>query len=372
MRGLHPGPQGRSLPRGAFYIEETGQMSFGRTLVLAGATALACAFSVSAPASADPIADFYSKKRVTILVGFGVGGGVDTFARLLARHFGDALPGKPNVVVQNMPGGGGFKSTNYLYNAAPQDGSYITLMLPSNAVEPLMGNPGAKWDTFKLHWLGNLTQDYVSCIASGKSGIKSIEEAGKREIVFGATGPSALTAQQPYVFRNLLGYKAKVITGYKGTKAIWLAMEKGEVDSVCAFWASLAMGPQRQNIESGAFVPIVQMGNKKHPVYGKAPSIYDLAKTDADRQVMQFIFGLTQITRPFAAPPKVPQARIAALRKAFWEAANSGGLKADAAKQKLIVDPMDAAATEKAFRDVLSMPKDVINRAKVLIRRPKS
>ncbi len=347
-------------------------MSFTRSLALAGAAALACVFSAGAPVSADPVADFYSKKRVTLLVGFGVGGGVDTFARLLSRHFGDALPGKPNVVVQNMPGGGGFKSTNYLYNAAPQDGSYITLMLPSNAVEPLMGNPGAKWDTFKLHWLGNMTQDFVSCIASGKSGVKSIAEASKREIVFGATGPSALTAQQPYVFRNLLGYKAKVITGYKGTKAIWLAMEKGEVDGVCAFWASLAMGPQKQNIESGKFVPIVQMGNTKHPVYGNAPSIYDFAKNDADRNVMRFIFGLTQITRPVAAPPGVPQARIAALRKAFMDAMNSAGLKKDADKLKLIVDPMDAAATEKAFRDVLSMPKDVIDRAKVLIRRPKA
>jgi len=274
--------------------------------------------------------------------------------------------------VQNMPGGGGFKSTNYLYNAAPQDGTYITVMLPSNAVEPLMGNPGAKWDTFKLQWLGNLTQDYVSCIASAKSGIKSITEASSRQIIFGATGPSALTAQQPYVFRNLLGYKAKVITGYKGTKAIWLAMEKGEVDATCAFWASLAMGPQKQNLDSGAFVPIVQMGNKKHPVYGGAPSIYDLAKNESDRQVMRFIFGLTQITRPFAAPPRVPKVRVAALRKAFWDTANSAGLKADAKKLKLIVDPMDAAATEKAFRDVLSVPKEVIDRAKVLIRRPQS
>jgi tripartite-type tricarboxylate transporter receptor subunit TctC len=347
-------------------------MSLRYARVLAGAAALASTLTVAAPTIADEVADFYSKKRLTVLIGFGVGGGVDTFGRLMARHIGDNLPGKPTVVVQNMPGGGGFKSTNYLYNAAPQDGTYITVMLPSNAVEPLMGNPGAKWDTFKLQWLGNLTQDYVSCIASGKSGVKSIAEASSRQIIFGATGPSALTAQQPYVFRNLLGYQAKVITGYNGTKAVWLAMEKGEVDAVCAFWASLAMGPQKQNMDSGAFVPIVQMGNTKHPVYGNAPSIYDLAKNDADRQVMQFIFGLTQITRPFAAPPGVPAERVAALRKAFWDAANSDGLKADAKKQKLIVDPMDAAATEKAFRDVLSMPRDIIDRAKVLIRRPKS
>jgi len=342
-----------------------------RSLV-AGAAALVGAVSLAVPASADAVADFYKGRKVTILVGFGVGGGVDTFGRLLGRHLSAHLPGNPSVIVQNMPGGGGFKSTNYLYNAAPQDGTYITIMLPSNAVEPLMGNPGAKWDTFKLHWLGNLTRDYVSCIASGKSGIKSITEAATRPIIFGATGPSALTAQQPYAFINLLGYKAKVITGYKGTKEIWLAMEKGEVDAVCAFWASLAQGPQKQNMDNGNFVPIIQMGSKKHPVYGNAPSIYDLARNEDERQVMRFVFGLAEISRPFAAPPRVPADRVAALRKAFWDTANSAALKADAQKSRLIIEPMDWKETEAGFRQVLSMPKPVVEKAKKAIRRPRS
>lgn len=345
-------------------------MTKPRLLTMSSAFALAGALALSAPAAADPVADFYKGKNITILVGFGVGGGVDTFGRLLARHLGDHLPGKPNVVVQNMPGGGGFKSTNYLYSAAPQDGTYITVMLPSNAIEPLMGNPAAKWDTFKLHWLGNLTQDFGSCVASGKSGIKSITETATREMVIGATGPSALTAQQPYAIVNLLGYKIKVITGYQGTKDVWLAMEKGEVDGVCAFWASLAMGPQKPDIDAGRMVPIVQFGSKKHPVYGDTPMIYDLAKTEEDRQVMRFVFGLAEITRPFAAPPGVPADRVAALRQAFWDAANSNGLKADAEKSKLIIDPQDWKETEKAFRDAMAVPPAVINRAKEVIRRP--
>ena len=114
------------------------------------------------------------------------------------------------------------------------------------------------------------------------------------------------------------------------------------------------------------------MGNQNHPVYGKTPSIYDFAKNDADKQVMRFIFGLTEITRPFATTPGVPKERLAALRKAFWDAATSPALKATAERQKLIVDPMDAAATEKAFRDVLASPKEVVERAKEMIRRPKS
>jgi len=219
---------------------------------------------------------------------------------------------------------------------------------------------------------GNLTRDFGSCVASGKSGIKSIAAGASRQIVIGATGPSALTAQQPCALANLLGYKLKVITGYKGTREIWNAMEKGEVEAVCAFWASMAMGPQKQSMESGLMVPIVQFGSKKHPVYGATPTVYELARTDEERTVMKFVFGLAEITRPFAAPPGVPAERLAALRKAFWDTANSAELKADTARLKLIVDPMDAAETEQAFRDALSTPKEIIEKAKHVIRRPKA
>ena len=193
----------------------------------AAAAALIGVCAVAPTANAETPAEFYAKQNLTIVIGFSPGGGADTFARFFARHLGKHVAGKPNIIVQNMPGGGGFKSTNYLYNAAPQNGSYITIMLPTNAIEPLMGNPGAKWDTFKLHWLGNLTQDAPSCIASGRSGIKSITEAAGREITVGATGPSSTTGQHPYALANLLGYKLKVITGYGGTAKIRLALEQG-------------------------------------------------------------------------------------------------------------------------------------------------
>jgi tripartite-type tricarboxylate transporter receptor subunit TctC len=345
-------------------MKKSYRTAFTAVAALAGGVALA------APASADAIEDFYKGKQLTIVVGFGAGGGVDTFARFVGTYLGKHIPGNPNVVVQNMPGGGGFKSTNYIYNAAPQDGTYITTMLSSNAIEPAMGNPGARWDTFKLHWLGNATRDFGACIASGRSGFKSIKDAMDREIVIGATGPSALTAQQPFAMIHLLGIKAKVILGYQGTREIWGTMEKGETDAACAFWASLALGPQSSQMKSGEFVPIVQFGSKPHPVFGDAPMIYDLAKDDFDRQVMRFVFGHAEISRPFAAPPGVPADRVAALRKAFWANITSDETKALAEKQNLIIDPMTAEETEAAFRDILSMPADVVKRAGEVIRRP--
>lgn len=331
--------------------------------------ALASAAAIVQPARADAVADFYSGRNLTIVIGFSPGGGVDTFGRLLGRHIGKHLPGNPNVVAQNMPGGGGLKSTNYVYNAAPKDGSYITIMLPTNAIEPLMGNANAKWDTFKLQWLGNLTKDSPACVASGRSGLKSIAEAKDREITVGATGPSSTTAQHPFALAKIFGYKIKVITGYGGTSEVRLAMEKGEVDAMCSFWASLALGAQKADMDSGKLVPLVQMGAGKHRAWGDAPLVHDLARNDDERKLAQFVYGVAGISRPFAAPPEVPADRVAALRAAFWAAATSPELKAEADRMKLIVDPMNWQETEAAFREALASPKEIIDRAKEVIRK---
>lgn len=319
---------------------------------------------VTAPAGAQ----FYKDKTVSVVVGYGVGGGADTFGRLLARHLGNHLPGKPNVIVQNMPGAGGFKAVNNVYNTSPQDGTRIIMTSSSHATAPSMGNKKARWDFFKFQWLGNLTRDAAGCVASGQSGIKTIEDAKNREIIFGASGKSAPSAQQPRSIGNILGYKVKVIAGYKGTAGSRLAMEKGEIEATCAFWASLILGPQKQDVASGKLVPIVQLSTKGHPAFGSAPRIYDLARTDEDRKVLYFIFGATEISRPFAAPPGVPAAQVAELRKAFWDTVTSPELKADATRQRLIVDPMNWKDTVAAYRAFLDVPQKIIDRAKKAVK----
>lgn len=348
------------------HLGATTEMKPLRAISIAAATTAALA--AAQPASADAVAEFYKGRNVTIVVGFSAGGGMDLYARLLGRHLGDHLPGKPNVIVQNMPGGGGLTAANYIANAAPQDGSYIIIMLPTNAIEPVMGNKNARWDTSKLHWLGTMAQDAPSCAASGRSGLKSIEDARDREIIFGATGPSSTTAQQPYALANIFGYKVKVISGYAGTLQVWDAMEKGEVEAVCSFWASHALGQQKENIDSGKLVPIIQFGMKKHPVFGDAPLVHDLARNDEERKLTQFIFGLTEISRPVAAPPGVPADRVAALREGFWQTMTSPGLKAEAERTRMIVNAADWRDTEASLKAILEMPKEIIDRAKEAIR----
>jgi len=333
----------------------------------AALAAIAGAIAVAPPAAADPIADFYSKKNVTIIVGYSAGGGADLWARFLARHLGKHIPGKPNVIVQNMPGGSGFRAINHVYAVAPQDGTRLILPSVSAPTAAALGKKGVRWDTLKFRWLGNLTRDAQSCMASGKSGVKSIADAKKHVLIIGSDGESNTTAQHPRMLNKLFGYKIKMVTGYRGTAKVRLAMEKGEVEAVCSIWASSAMGPQRGDVEAGRLVPIVQMGTKKQAIFGNAPLVYDLTRDKEVLQVMRFIFGPSEISRPFAVGPGTPEARVAALRASFWAAATSPELRVDAKKRHLFVNPMGWQETEAAFREMLNVTPAVIARAKKAI-----
>ena len=254
------------------------------------ASACSLAFGI-APAAADSVADFYKGKTVSLIIGYSAGGGADLWARFIARHLGRHIPGNPSVIVQNMPGGSGLAAVNYVYNTVPQDGTRIILPSVTVSTAAAMGMPNVRWDTLKFNWLGNLVRDAQSCVASGQSGIKSVTDAREREIIFGSDGATNSTGQHPRLLATLFGYKLKIITGYGGTAQVRLAMERGEVEAVCSVWASSVLGPQRADIDSGKLVPIVQMGTKKHPIFGNAPMVYELTQSKQDLQLMQFVFS---------------------------------------------------------------------------------
>jgi tripartite-type tricarboxylate transporter receptor subunit TctC len=344
--------------------EETDTMKPSRFAALA---AFAATIALAQGAAADSVADFYKNHTINIVVGYPPGGGADLWARFFAPHFSKHIPGKPNVIVQNMPGGSGFRAINYVYAVGPQDGTNLILPSVSAPTAKALGAKGVRWDTLKFRWLGNLARDAQACMASGRSGIKSIVEGTKRELIVGSVGESNTTAQHPRLLHNLLGYKLKLITGYNGTAPIRIAMERGEVDVVCSIWASSALGPQRGDIESGSLVPIVQMGTKKAPIFGSAPLVYDLTRDETALKIMRFTFAPAEISRPFAVGPQVPEDRVAALRAAFWAAANSPELRADAEKKKMVIDPMDWKETEAGFRAALDVTPEIVERAKKAI-----
>lgn len=238
------------------------------------ATVTIAALAVLVGSSAVPaLAQEFQAKAVTFIVGYPPGGGYDTYARVFARHFGKYLPGKPNVVVQNMPGAGALVAANYVYSVAPGDGSVIGLIASSTALEPLLGNAQAKFDTSKFVWVGNMSKDVAACGAWKHTGVKTWADAVTKPLRFGASGPGAITAQHALFMKNVLGAPFKLIMGYQGTNDVNIAMQRGEVDATCGMFVSSARGPYKQFIDSGDLTIFVQLGRESEPFFGAATNL---------------------------------------------------------------------------------------------------
>jgi len=344
------------------------------------ATAGAAALLLSAPvARADAVADFYKNKQLKILIGYGAGGGYDTVTRIMARHFSKHLPGHPTIVPQNMPGAGSMKVANFLYNAAPKDGSVLGVFAASTALEPLFGNKKAKFDSSKFEWIGSMHQDTASLAIwdGGGQGIKTLDDmlalqkkGTLKTVLFGSTSPAAITSQHPLVIKNYFGLPIKIIYGYKGTKAVSLAMQRGEVNASGGMFESSVKGAFRNLVDSGRLKVFVQFGpDKAVPFFGNATRLYDRLKKPEDRQVMDVIFRQTQLARPLAAPPRTPKDRVAALRKAMLDTLKDPALLADAKRINVEFDPLSGDETQALLAKFNATPPALLKQAKALIGR---
>ena len=340
-------------------------MILGRTLCgIAVWSLTAVALSVSA--SAQSAGDFYKGKTLSINIGFPPGGGYDTYGRVLARHMGKHIPGEPNVVPKNMPGAGALKAANYLYNSAPKDGTEIGIVASSTLMERLLGNDQAQFDATKFSWIGSMSQDVGFCGINPKSGIASFDQwlEKKQEIIFGASGPAAITFQHPMVLKNVLGANARVISGYQGTKDVSLAMQRGEVTGLCGMFVSSVSSQYQPLIDSGDMKLVIQMGPAKTDVFGKIPSVFDYAKTDEDRQILEIHFGQLKLARPFMGPPGMPIDRLAALSKAFADTLKDEGLLADAKKAQIDIDYVSGDDARQLLAAFANYPKPALEKAK--------
>ena len=175
----------------------------------------------------------FAGKNVTLIIGFGPGGGYDLWGRLVARHIGKHLPGNPTVVPQNMPGAGSYVAASHIYGAAPKDGTVFAIIARDAALGPLSGAPGARFDATKMSWLGSPTREHNACIANATAKVKTAERASRQELILGDTGPGTGTRSYPKVLNDLLGYKFKLVSGFRSSADVFLAMERGEVDGIC-------------------------------------------------------------------------------------------------------------------------------------------
>jgi tripartite-type tricarboxylate transporter receptor subunit TctC len=185
------------------------------------------------PAGAQPAAEPFAGKNLSLIVGFGPGGGYDLWGRTVARHIGKHLPGKPAVVPQNMPGAGSYVAASHIYNAAPKDGTVLGIIARDAALGPLSGAPGARFDATKLSWLGSPTKEHNVCIAFHTAQVKDVKQLRDTQLILGDTGPGTGTRSYPKVLNDLLGFKFKLVSGFRSSADVFLAMERGEVDGIC-------------------------------------------------------------------------------------------------------------------------------------------
>jgi tripartite-type tricarboxylate transporter receptor subunit TctC len=270
-----------------------------------------------APATADPLADFYRGKTVTIVVSSSAAGGYDTVARAVARHLGRHLPGNPTVIVRNMAGAGGIIASNFLYNNAEKDGTVIGLVQNNTPFEPLFGTKEARYDPVKFNWLGTPSSETALVLLWHAVPVNSLAELKTREVAVGVSGANSTPAFYARLLNATLGTHMKLINGYPGQNDVLLAMERREVDGhPSAFFSSLRS--TRPNwLRDKTAKAIVQYGPEKISELADVPFAPDLVASEDDKLVMQAAFAPLALGRPFLMPPDLPTERVNALRQAF-------------------------------------------------------
>jgi tripartite-type tricarboxylate transporter receptor subunit TctC len=322
------------------------------------------------PASADEIADFYSGKRLTFVVGSEAGSGYDAYARLLARNIVRFIPGNPEVIVQNKPGAGSITAINAVYNTMPQDGTVIVSLNRTAPFSQILGHSGAQFDPVKLNWLGSLFEEIGLLVVSKDAKAPTLADARRTPVIIGATSPGTDSVIFPALLNNTIGTKFQLVQGYGGMDGIYLAFARGEIQGQESSLESVKR--KIPNWRTEADFP-VQFGLRKHRDLPDVPLVLD--RIDPDWIVpgltvqevtdfWRFILAQTRIGRPFALGPNVPKARMDALRTAFDATARDPVFLDQAAKSQLDIDPVSGAEIDALIAQAASLSRESIEKLK--------
>lgn len=331
---------------------------FARILVAVGALTFA-----GRALAADAV-DFKGKV-IRIVVGTAPGGLYDQHARLMARYIGKYLPGDPTVLVENMPGAGSLKDALYIYNVAPKDGTVLAVINRGMAIGPLMDPKKNAFDSRKFNWLGSTSKEVAVGVTWHTAPVKTFDQLQTTEAILGATGPTDDSGALPTLINTLFHTKIKIITGYTGGSNIVLAMEKGEVQGRFWSWGSVKSERSQWLVDKKINL-FVQVGLEKAPDLPETPFIMDYAKTDEQRQVLKLALVGQSFAWPMTAPPGAPKPVVAALRKAYGEAANSPQLLADGKRAKLSIIYVPGEEINRLIDQVYETPPAVIAKARAI------
>jgi tripartite-type tricarboxylate transporter receptor subunit TctC len=328
---------------------------------------IALAFSIFDQAKADPVADFYRGRNVNLYIGYSVGGGYDNYARVLARHLGNHIPGNPSILPQNMPGAGSLRALNYLYNAAPKDGSAIGMFGRGLAMEPLIGSSPTQFDARKLIWLGSGSDEVSLCGTWHTSRIKTWNDMLTVPFTVGGEGSGSDPDIFAAMMKKVFGIKLRIVSGYPGSAELALAVERGEIDGRCG-WSLSSLRQMRPDwLATKQFNAIVQLNLKKSPDLPDVPVITEFATTETQRQILKMILSRQSMARPFAAPPGVPADRAEALRAAFDRTMADREFIDEARAAGLEVNPVSGVEIDRLVGEIYQTPPEVVTQAKAAV-----
>ena len=320
------------------------------------------------PCTADPVAEFYRGKTVTLTVGTAAGGGYDTYARVIARHMPRFIPGEPQIVVKNNPGAGGLVLANALYNIAPKDGTEFATFNRTIPLDPLLGNTKAQFDPLKYTWIGSPANEVSTCVAFHTSGIATIADLRDKELVTGGTGTTTDSVIYPRLSNALLGTKFKIVTGYPGGAEAILAMERGETKGFCG-WAYSSMEAQRPGwLKDKKIIVLLLYGMARNPMVPGVPLALELTRTPRERQMFELIVAPQLFARPYMAPPGVPAERAAALQAAFEATIKDKAFATEAGERRLEIDLVKGSEILAVLSRAYATPKEMVDEVKALLK----
>jgi tripartite-type tricarboxylate transporter receptor subunit TctC len=317
--------------------------------------------------AADPIADFYRGKSISMVIATAPGGDYDLRARLISRHMARHIPGHPTIVPRNMPGGVGIQAMNYMANVAPKDGTAIHAIMQNMSTHQALGGPGVEFDTRKFFWIGNTTDTPNVINSWHTTSIRTIQDVMTQELVVGAPGQATNSVYYPKALNELVGTKFRIVSGYPGGNQVNLAMERGEVGGRGSnSWASWKATKPDWLREKKIFI-LVQVALKRNPELADVPTMIELAKTDDDKAVMTFLSADVPIARAYVTTPGTPKERVEALRRAFDATMKDPEFVAEAKKLNMDMSPSTGEEAQRYSDLIANTPTKVLARAKAII-----
>lgn len=342
-----------------------GLASMKRILI---ATCASFGFAASATAQSEGTSQ---QRDMVIITSSAPGGGYDAYSRLMARHMPKHLPGSPNIVVNNMPGGAGIRAANYLFNVAPKDGTTIALLDRAIPTAPLIygANSKAQFEATEFNQLGSVMRESGMVVLSTRSPVNTMEEALKQEIIVGAQGPEQDTAMYPRLLNRLIGTKFKIVYGYKGQPDIFLAIERGELQGLfMSGWSGNGRAYVLEQKAKGNMKLLLRLATDRDQEYKDLPTVLDVMKSPEDKQIIEILLSRLELGRPFMAPPGVPAERVQILRTAFRKAVEDPELVAEARKSRLAIDPIWGEEAQALLAKAYKTDKSVIERIRKLVQ----